>query len=43
MAGVVRNRREGRLIYYRLVDCYMAKLLELLRRQFHLEIDADAE
>ena len=34
-AGVVRNRREGRLIYYRLVDDFMAELLELLRRQVH--------
>ena len=25
--GVVRNRREGRLIYYRLVDGFMAELL----------------
>ena len=32
-AGVVRKRREGRLIYYRLVDGFMGDLLELLRRQ----------
>lgn len=38
-AGVVRNRREGRLIYYRLVDGFMAELLNLLRRQIHLDAD----
>ena len=40
-AGVVRNRRDGRLIYYRLVDGYMAELLALLRRQVHLDADAE--
>lgn len=40
-AGVVRNRREGRLVYYRLVDGFMAELLELLRRQ--VQLDADVE
>ena len=40
-AGVVRNRRDGRLIYYRLVDGYMAELLGLLRRQVHLDADAE--
>ena len=40
-AGVVRNRRDGRLIYYRLVDGFMDELLALLRRQIHLEPDLD--
>lgn len=35
-AGVVRKRRAGRLIYYRLVDGFMAQLLELLRDQVNL-------
>ena len=38
-AGVVRNRRAGRLIYYRLVDGFMGELLELLRRQVHAPDD----
>lgn len=40
-AGVVRNRRDGRLIYYRLVDGHLGELLEILRRQAH--VDASAE
>lgn len=40
-AGVVRNRREGRLIYYRLVDGFMAQLLDLLRGQVQLDADVD--
>lgn len=42
-AGLVQNRRAGRLIYYRLVDGYMAELLELFRRQIWLDADGDAE
>ncbi|MDP8959558.1 MAG: metalloregulator ArsR/SmtB family transcription factor [Actinomycetota bacterium] len=38
-AGVVRKRREGRLIYYRLVDGFMEQLLDLLRRQVQLDAD----
>lgn len=38
-AGMVRNRREGRLIYYRLVDGFMEELLALLRRQVRIEPD----
>ncbi|MBA2528449.1 MAG: winged helix-turn-helix transcriptional regulator [Euzebyales bacterium] len=38
-AGVVRKRREGRLIYYRLVDGFMAQLLDLLRHQVQLDAD----
>lgn len=40
-AGVVRNRRAGRLIYYRLVDGFMAQLLDLLRGQVQLDADVD--
>ncbi|MDP8970758.1 MAG: metalloregulator ArsR/SmtB family transcription factor [Actinomycetota bacterium] len=40
-AGVVRNRREGRMIYYRLVDGFMVELLELFREQVHLNPEAD--
>ena len=40
-AGVVRNRREGRLVYYRLVDGFMEQLLALLRRQVQLDADED--
>lgn len=36
-AGVVRKRREGRLIYYRLVDGFMNDILGLLRRQVSLD------
>ena len=38
-AGVVRKRRAGRLMYYRLVDGFMIQLLELLRHQVNLETD----
>jgi DNA-binding transcriptional ArsR family regulator len=38
-AGVVRNRRAGRLIYYRLVDGFMGQLLSLLRDQVNLDAD----
>ncbi len=41
-AGVVQKRRAGRLIYYRLVDGFMAELLELLRQQVTLDAEADA-
>lgn len=40
-ASVVRNRRAGRLVYYRLDDGFMAELLELLRRQVQLDAHAD--
>ena len=39
-AGVVRNRRDGRLVYYRLVDGFLDELLQLLRRQVQLDADA---
>jgi len=38
-AGVVRNRRAGRMIYYRLVDGFMGELLDLLQRQVRLEAE----
>lgn len=38
-AGVVRKRRDGRLIYYRLVDGFMAQLLDVLRHQVQLDAD----
>ena len=38
-AGVVRKRRAGRLVYYRLVDGFMAQLLDLLRDQVNLDPD----
>ena len=38
-AGVVRKRREGRLVYYRLVDGFMVQLLELLRDQVNRDPD----
>lgn len=40
-AGVVRTRRDGRLIYYRLVDGFMAELLELLRRQVQADLEVE--
>ena len=38
-AGVVRKRRAGRLVYYRLVDGFMTELLQLLREQVNLDAD----
>jgi DNA-binding transcriptional ArsR family regulator len=35
-AGVVRTRRAGRLIYYRLVNGFMTQLLALLRDQVNV-------
>ena len=39
-AGIVRTRRAGRLIYYRLVDGFMTDLLTLLRNQANANLDA---
>lgn len=38
-AGVVKTRRDGRLIYYRLVDGFVSELLGFLRRQVQLDAD----
>lgn len=38
-AGVVRKRRAGRLVYYRLLDGFMVQPLELLRDQVNRDLD----
>jgi ArsR family transcriptional regulator, lead/cadmium/zinc/bismuth-responsive transcriptional repressor len=34
-AGVVANRREGRMVYYRLADAHVRMLLDLSREHLH--------
>ncbi len=41
-AGIVRNRRDGRMIYYRLDDAHVRMLLDLSREHLaHTETDGD--
>ena len=41
-AGIVRNRRDGRMIYYRLDDAHVRMLLDLSREHFAHTSGSDA-
>ena len=39
-AGIVRNRRDGRMIYYRLADAHVRMLLDLSTEHLRHEVEA---
>jgi len=40
-AGIVRNRRDGRMMFYRLDDAHVRLLLDVSRAHLHHELAAD--